>query len=157
MENENSILLVDKEYLLQKFPQKGGWPYVAVPEIAKDIHAHFGWVKVKGSIDGVEISNYHLMPMGNGTLLLPVKAEIRKKIGKSEGEWVYIILYSQELPPVVQNDFLICLEDEPIALKNFKNLSKTDQENMIDWIYAVKRDDLKVERIAQTIDKLLAL
>ncbi len=71
--------LVDKEYLLQKYPGKGGWTYAAIPEVLQDKHAWFGWVRVKGFIDHHELKNYRLMPMGNGSLFLPVKAEIRKK------------------------------------------------------------------------------
>lgn len=148
------MLLVDKSYLLQKFQGKGGWTYAAIPEIPKDKSAWFGLVKVCGSIDGYEITNYHLMPMGNGTMFIPVKAEIRKKIGKQEGDWVNIILYSQELPRVVHEDFLICLQDDPIAYQNFQKINNAEQKEIIDWIYSVKNDDLKVERIAKTLDKL---
>ena len=156
MDANNSLEtpLVDEKYLLQKMSGKGGWTYAAIPEILQDKHAYFGWVKVKGTIDDYEIANYHLMPMGNGTLFIPVKAEIRKKIGKNEGDWVHIKLYSQNLPTVVPEDFLLCLNDEPKALQNFNNLSQKEQEAMIDWIYSAKKDDLKVERIVQTIDKL---
>lgn len=28
--------LVDKEYLLEKFPGKGGWTYALIPEILQD-------------------------------------------------------------------------------------------------------------------------
>ena len=76
MVNEKPI--IDKDYLLQKFPQKGGWTFVAIPEIPQDKHAYFGWVKVRGCVDGYEISNYHLMPRGNGSLYCPVKSEIWK-------------------------------------------------------------------------------
>ena len=54
--------LIDKRYLLEKFPGKGGWTYVALPEVPQDKHTPFGCVKVKGSIDGFEIRKYHLMP-----------------------------------------------------------------------------------------------
>ena len=156
MENESTITpLVDKDYLLQKFPQKGGWTFVAIPEIPQDKHAYFGWVKVRGSVDGYEISNYHLMPMGNGSLFFPVKAEIRKKIGKQEGDWVHVILYSQDLPPVQFEDFRICLADEPTALNKFNSLHKSEQKKITDWIYSVKNDQLRVERIAQSIENLL--
>ena len=50
--------LVDKEYLLEKFPCKGGWTFTIIPEILPDKHSPFGWVKVKGSIDGYKIKNY---------------------------------------------------------------------------------------------------
>jgi hypothetical protein len=69
--------LVNKTYRLEKFPGKGGWTFARIPEILPDKKAHFGWVKVRGTIDGYEIRKYHLMPMGNGSLFLPVKAEIR--------------------------------------------------------------------------------
>ena len=151
----NERPVVDQDYLLHKMEGKGGWTYAVIPEIVQDKHAYFGWVKVRGTIDGYEISNYHLMPMGNGMLFLPVKAEIRKKIGKKEGDWVHVTLYSQELPSVAPEDFLLCLQDEPAAYQKFQQLSESEQKAMIDWIYSAKRDEQKVERIAQTLDKFL--
>ena len=57
--------LVDKKYLLERFQGKGGWTYARIDEIPQDKRAHFGWVKVRGTIDGFEIRKYHLMPMGD--------------------------------------------------------------------------------------------
>lgn len=57
----NDKPLVNKKYLLEKFPGKVGWTYTIIPEILPDKNAPFGWVKVKGSIDGYEINNYHLL------------------------------------------------------------------------------------------------
>ena len=71
--------LVNQKYLLKKIPGKSGWTYADLPQVIPDSNAPFGWVKVKGTIDGIEIKKYHLMPYGNGKLFLPVKAEIRKK------------------------------------------------------------------------------
>jgi len=153
--DNNLTPLVDKTCLLQKMPGKGGWTFAAIPEIAQDKHAWFGWVKVRGTIDSFEISNYHLMPLGNGTLFLPVKAQIRKAIGKTEGDTVHIILYSQDLPPVSENDFYTCLNDEPLALEHFNKLIPTEQKKIIDWIFSVKNDDTRVERIGQSIEKLI--
>ncbi len=78
--------LVNKHYLLERFPGKGGWTFARIPEILQDKKAHFGWVKVRGTIDGFEIRKYHLMPMGNGNLFLQVKAEIRKNNSREKGE-----------------------------------------------------------------------
>jgi len=98
--NMNGKALVNREYLLDKFPGKGGWVYTIIPEILPDKKSPFGWVKVKGSIDGFEISNYRLMPtgmeQGKGQLFLAVKSEIRKKIKKGKGDYVHIILYPDE-------------------------------------------------------------
>lgn len=153
MENETPI--VDSDFLLQKMSGKGGWTFVLLSDLKQDKRSWFGMTKVRGTIDTFEISDYNLMPFGNGSLFLPVKSEIRKKIGKSEGDWVHVTLFSQDLPPVETEDFFICLAEEPLALERFNDLPKPEQKKLMDWIYSVRNDTLRVERIAQTIDKLL--
>ncbi|MBI2279434.1 MAG: DUF1905 domain-containing protein [Bacteroidetes bacterium] len=147
--------LVNKRYLLEKYPGKGGWTYTAIPEVLQDKHSPFGWVKVKGRIDNFEIKNYKLMPMGNGKLFLPVKADIRKKIGKKEGDWVHVVLYADNAPIEIPEEFLDCLKEDPIAYKTFLTYTDGQQKEFIDWIYSAKTDDTKVERIAETLNKLV--
>jgi hypothetical protein len=75
--------LVNKKYKLEKFHGKGGWTFVQIPEVPKDKCNTVA--RVKGSIDGYEITKYHLMRRGNGRLLLPAKAgdqEENKKAGR---------------------------------------------------------------------------
>jgi len=152
--NPNETPIVNKQYLLKKYSGKGGWTFAVIPDIPKDKHAYFGWVKVHGSIDGYEIKNFHLMAMSDGMMFLPVKAEIRKKIGKNDGDWVHIILYSEQLPHVNHEDFMTCLHDEPTALQNFLKKTDSEQKAYIDWIYSAKNDELKIERIVETLNKL---
>lgn len=147
--------LISKEYLLEKFPGKGGWTYAAIPEILQDKKTPFGWVKVRGSIDDYELKNYKLMPMGNGKLFLPLKAAIRKKIGKQAGDYVKVILYKDENPLEIPNELELCLKDEPLAYETFINLKEGEQKAFIDWIYSAKKDETKVERIANTINKVI--
>jgi Bacteriocin-protection, YdeI or OmpD-Associated/Domain of unknown function (DUF1905) len=149
------IPLVNTEYILQKMPGKGGWTYVEIIEIQPNKRAHFGLVRVKGSIDNYELSKYNLMPMGNGHLFLPVKAEIRKKIKKEQGDKVKIILYLDELPLETPEEMLLCLQDEPKAYQNFMNFTESNRKYYIDWIYSAKTDETKVERMAKTIDRVL--
>ena len=146
--------LVNKKYRLEKFDGKGGWTFARIPEILQDKHAHFGWVKVRGTIDGFEIRKYHLMPMGNGMLFLPVKAEIRKKIKKDVGDLVHVILYPDNEPLEVPEEMLLCLRDEPKALTFFNSLSESERKFYIEWIYSAKREETKVDRMAKTIDRL---
>ena len=148
-------LLIDKQYLLQKFPCKGGWTFTEIPEIPQDKHSPFGWVKVKGSIDGYEISKYHLMPSGKGTLFLPVKAEIRKKIKKQAGDYIHVILYRDNEPLEIPEELVICLTHETDAYEKFQQLTESEQKAFVDWIYSAKTDETKVKRIAETIDKVL--
>ncbi len=147
--------LVDKKYLLERFKAKGGWTYARIEEIPQDKRAHFGWVKVRGTIDGFEIRKYHLMPMGNGRLFLPVRAEIRKKIGKKEGDWVHVVLYPDTEPLEVPEEMFLCLEDEPRALKFFNRLSESEQKFYIQWVYSAKKEETKIDRMAKTINRLM--
>lgn len=148
--------LVNKNYLLEKFPGKGGWTYVAIPEVLQNKKAPFGWVKVKGSIDNLEIKSYKLMPMGNGKLFLPVKAEIRKKIGKKEGDYVKVTLFSDETPLEIPEEILQCFENEPKkAYETFLDFTEGEQKAYLDWIYEAKKEETKAGRIVKMMDRLI--
>ena len=147
--------LVNNTYRLEKFPGKGGWTFARIHEMKQDKKAPFGWVKVKGTIDGYEIKKYHLMPMGNGRLFLPVKAAIRKKINKHEGDVVHVVLYPDCEPLEVPAEMLLCLKDEPGALKFFTSLTESEQKFYIEWIYSAKKEETKIARLAESINKLL--
>ena len=150
----NEKPLVNKKYLLEKFPCKSGWTYAQIPEIMPDKNAPFSWVKVKGSIDGVEIDKYHLMPSGKGTLMLSVRAEMRKKIKKEAGDYVHVILSLDNEPLEVPEEFMLCLQDDDEALKFFNSLKENEQYNYIKWIYSAKTEQTKIDRMAKTINNL---
>ncbi len=94
------------------------------------------------------------MPSGNGTLLLAVKAEIRKKIKKQAGDYVHIILYPDNEPLEIPEEFLLCLRDDIEALEFFNTLSEEDCYQYLKWIYSAKTDEIKVDRIAKTLTRL---
>ena len=146
--------LINKRYTLQRFPGKGGWTYALIPQIPQDKTKPFGWVKVRGTIDGYEITKCHLMPMGKGRLFLPVRSEIRKKIRKQAGDTVHVVLYPDNEPLKIPSELLDCLHDEPNALKFFNSVSDGEKNYYIKWIYSAKKEDTRVERMAKAIDRL---
>jgi len=152
--NMNEKPLVDKKYLLEKFPCAMGWTFTEIPEILPDKKSPFSWVKVKGSIDGFEISKYHLMPSGKGTLMLAVKSEIRKKIKKEAGDYVHVILYPDNEPLEVPEELLLCLQEDAEALQFFYSLNENEQYNYVKWIYSAKTEQTKVERITKSLVRL---
>jgi HAMP domain-containing protein len=148
--------LVDRDYVLDKFPGKGGWTFTLIPEIAPDPHSPFGWVRVRGTIDGVEIRDHHLMPGDHGSkqLFLSVKADIRKKIGKQAGDTIHVVLWLDNDPLEVPEDLRLCLADDAAAAQFFNSLGESQRRAYIRRIDSSKTPETRIQRLAKTINAL---
>lgn len=146
-----TILKFDKQ------GEKTGWTYVVIPEdIAQELKpGNKKTFRVKGKLDKYAIEALALLPMGDGSFILPLNAEIRKGIAKRVGAQLNVQLQEDDNPdPVTSPEFMECLQDEPEALAFFNTLTKGHQNYFLKWIESAKTAPTKAKRIAQSITGL---
>jgi hypothetical protein len=141
---------------IQKFEKKGektGWRYIVISRqqaetIKKGYRVSF---RVKGKLDQYAIEKTAILPMGDGSFILPVNGEMRKALGKSEGDTVNVQLEYDARPLTLSSDFIKCLKDEPAAYEFFKKLPKSHQNYFSKWIESAKTSNTKVKRITMAV------
>src|SRR3712207_850312 len=73
---------------LHKGDNPGAWTFVLLDDVP-ELFGTRGLVKIRGEIDGEPFEGA-LMAQGDGTHRLPVKATLRKAIGKEAGDTVHV-------------------------------------------------------------------
>ena len=147
-------VVVERKALLEKFPGKGGWTYILLPEITPEHKDYQGQVKVSGSIDQFTFQDVSLFPYGKGRYFMTVNAAVRKAIGKEAGQTVALRISLQVGAVITQQDFLEVLADEPDAFAYYQRLPPGEQRAYLEYINAVKNLEAKIERMAEAVNTI---
>src|ERR1044072_4480035 len=133
--------------------EKTGWTYIEIPaDIAQQIKPNNKKsFRVKGKLDSFSIKSVAVMPMGDGSFILAVNAEMRKGIGKRKGAMVKVQLQEDKATIPINAELLECLKDDPDAEAYFNSLSNSHKSYFSKWIDSAKTEATKTNRLTKTL------
>lgn len=144
---------------IHKFARQGektGWTYIEISasqakKLKPDTKVSF---RVKGSLDSFKIKQIALLPMGEGHFIMPLNASMRKATGKKQGDKLKVSLVADDSEFAFSEDFITCLEDDPVAYDFFQTLSGSHQKYFSKWIDSAKTSFTKTKRIVMAVTAL---
>lgn len=140
-------------YKFEKKGEKTGWTYIEISAAqAKKLKPGYKVsFRVRGTLDKYPIEKMALLPMGEGNFILPLKAPIRKALGKKHGDKLAVCLEADDRKLTMSRDLLLCLKDDPEAMAFFKTLPPSHQMYFSKWIEAAKTSQTKTRRIVTAV------
>ena len=140
----------------EKQGEKTGWTYIEIPAtIAVQLNPeNKKEFKVKGRLDEYQINRVSLLPMGNGSYIMPLNASMRKGTGKKTGAQLRIKLEADRSEFVFNADFMLCLDDDAAAKRFFLSLPGSHQRYFSKWIDSAKTETTRTKRIAMALNAL---
>ena len=133
--------------------EKTGWSYIIISasRAKKLVSGSRLGFRVKGKIDSHTLNKTSVLPMGDGSFMLPVNGTIRKAIGKESGDNVTLVLEVDKRKLELSKDLLASLADEPRALEFFNSLSMSHRQYFSKWIESAKTVETKTKRIVNSV------
>lgn len=140
----------------KSYGDKTGWTYVEIPKdiLAKLKRKDKKAFRIKGSIDDVAFEKMSTYAVGDGQLIIAIKAGLRKKLGKNEGAMVNVKFEPDESGGVISKELLDCLDEDSAALKQFQSMPKSHQNYFHAYIEGARGADTKAGRIINTINAM---
>lgn len=137
----------------EKKGEKSGWSYILLdPKRAGKLKSNSKRsFRVKGRLDGFAIARTAILPMGDGSFILPFNARMRKATGKKAGDVVLVELELDERPLLLSKDFIASLRDDHAAFEFYQTLPRSHQQYFSNWIESAKTIETKTKRITMAV------
>ncbi|MDP3915179.1 MAG: YdeI/OmpD-associated family protein [Bacteroidota bacterium] len=131
--------------------------YIEFPFSVEEVFGTRGMVKVKALFDGKAEYRGIMSNMGTGCHLLILTQEVRRKLGKTFGDSVYVELEHdlEKREVIIPEDIQKVLNEFPEALDFFEKHSYTHRKEYINWITSAKKEETRAKRMVSFIEKLL--
>ena len=120
--------LVDKNFMIIRKLEKGGWHYVTIPNIPAKYKNQQGLIRVRGFIDTYEFRQFHLLPMKTGDMMLVLKAQLRQEIKKKAGDLVHVKLFVDKSKVEVSKEIIDSLIQSEQAYRFFLTLRESQKK-----------------------------
>lgn len=143
------------KYTTYLFSHERGGVYAGFPFDGSKEFGKRGPVRVNCSIDSIELK-CSLLPMGDGSHAIHVKKELRKMLGKEEGDEVELII-EQNLSPrmvVIPEDIQWLLDEDPELNEIFQKTAISYKEAIITYINQAKQPETRARRIVQMLERV---
>ncbi|RZK42149.1 MAG: DUF1905 domain-containing protein [Pedobacter sp.] len=137
--------------------EKTGWTYVFIPQtIAEQIKpGERRSIRLRGTIDAVEINGVSLAPMGHGDFIMPLNKLLRKALKKEVGAQVVLnVEFDVDFKIEMPEDLELCLSDEDELLQRFLALTKSHQNYFINWLNTAKTEKTRTKRLVMIVDAM---
>lgn len=133
--------------------EKTGWTYIEIPaDLAQELFpGNKKSFRVKGRLDKFSIHNVAVMPMGDGSFIMAINAEMRKGILKKQGAMLDVKLEKDTSEIPIHPELIAALEEEADAKKYFESLAPSHCKYFSKWIGDAKTEPTKMKRLTQCI------
>jgi hypothetical protein len=151
--------MIEFTSIILKFGDQGektGWRYIDIPaDIAQQLKpGNKKTFRVKGMLDQMPFAGVALFPMGGGSFILALNADMRKGLRKQEGAMLRVKMETDNFSIQTPDYMLECFEDDTEAFTFYNSLSKSHRDYFVKWIEGAKTEPTKIKRLTQVMSAL---
>jgi hypothetical protein len=131
--------------------------FVEFPFSTEELFGQKGQVKIKAVFDGKVEYRGSLAKMKSDCHILGLTQEIRKQLGKTFGDEVFVSLTEDKEERIVEiaEDIVLLFHENPEAKILFDKMSYTHRKEYIRWIEEAKKTETRENRKLKMIQMIL--